>query len=50
MVWYDRSGNESRRWTLHRAWIRAPEYVDLGGGNTENSIEKITVCYQYCTF
>ena len=36
-------------WTLHGAWIKVLEYDDLEGGNTENSIEKLTICYQYWT-
>ena len=47
IVRYDRAGNETRRWTLHGAWVKVLEYDDLEGGNTDNSIEKLTVCYQY---
>ena len=32
------------------AWIKVLEYDDLDGGNTENSIEKVTICYQYLDF
>jgi hypothetical protein len=49
VVRYDRSGNETRRWTLHGAWIKTLEYDELEGGNTENTIEKLTICYQYWT-
>ena len=49
IVRYDRSGKETRRWTLHGAWIKVLEYDDLEGGNTENTIEKLTVCFQYWT-
>jgi len=49
IVRYDRKGNETRRWTLHGAWIKTLEYDDLEGGNTENTIEKITLAYQYWT-
>ena len=49
IVRYDRAGQETRRWTLHGAWIKVLEYDDLEGGNTENSIEKLTICYQYWT-
>ena len=28
-------------------WIKVLEYDDLEGGNTENSIEKLSLCYQY---
>ena len=46
IVRYHRAGQEAPRWTLHSAWIKMPEYRDLEGGNTENSIEKLTICYQ----
>ena len=49
IVRYDRAGQGTRRWTLHGAWIRVLEYGDLEGGNTENGIEKPSVCYQYWT-
>lgn len=49
IVRYDRSGNETRRWTLHGAWIKTLEYDELEGGNTENTIEKLAICYQYWT-
>lgn len=35
VVRYDRTGNETRRWTLHGAWVKALEYDELEGGNTE---------------
>lgn len=47
LVRYDRTGKETRRWTLHGAWVKVLEYDELEGGNTENSIEKITICFQY---
>ena len=47
IVRYDRAGNETRRWTLHGAWVKVLEYDDMEGGNTDNSIEKLTICYQY---
>ncbi len=47
IVRYDRAGNETRRWTLHGAWVKVLEYDDLEGGNTDNSIEKLTICYQW---
>ena len=49
IVRYDRTGNETRRWTLHGAWVKAVEYTELEGGNTENTIEKISLAYQYWT-
>ncbi len=49
VVRYDRTGNETRRWTLHGAWIKTLEYDELEGANTENTIEKLTICYQYWT-
>ena len=49
IVRYDRSGEETRRWTLHGAWVKVLEYDDLEGGNTDNPIEKLTICYQYWT-
>jgi len=49
VVRYNRAGIETRRWTLHGAWVKTLEYDDLEGGNSENSIEKITLCYQYPT-
>ncbi|MEN6521107.1 MAG: phage tail protein [Armatimonadota bacterium] len=47
IVRYDRSGNETRRWTLHGAWIKSLEYDELEGGSSDNTIEKISICYQY---
>lgn len=47
IVRYNRMGIETRRWTLIGAWIKALEYDELEGGNTENTIEKLTICYQY---
>lgn len=47
IVRYDRSGNETRRWTLHGAWIKSLEYDELEGGSSDNTIEKLTLCYQY---
>ena len=49
IVRYDRSGMGTRRWTLHGGWIKVLEYDDLEGGNTENTIEKLSICYQYWT-
>ena len=49
IVRYDRSGREMRRWTLHGAWVKVLEFDDLEGGSSENSIEKLTLCYQYWT-
>jgi len=49
IVRYDRAGNETRRWTLHGAWVTVLEYDELEGANTENTIEKITISYQYWT-
>lgn len=49
LVRFDRSGRETRRWTLHGAWIKKYEGDELEGGKTDNSIEKITLCYQYWT-
>ncbi len=36
-----------RRWTLHGAWVKILEYDDLQRGNTEKSIEELTIAYQY---
>lgn len=47
VVRYDRAGKETRRWTLHGAWVKVLEYDDLEGGNTDASIEKLTLAYQY---
>ena len=47
IVQYDRSGVETRRWHIHGAWIKALEYDELEGGNTNNTIEKIVLSYQY---
>ena len=49
IVRYDRSGNETRRWTLHGAWVKTLEYDELEGGNTDNTIEKLSICFQYWT-
>jgi len=47
IVRYDRANQETRRWTLHGAWLKVLEYDDLEGGNTEYSIKKLTSCYHY---
>lgn len=47
IVPYDRAGQETPRWTLHGAWVIVLKYDDFEGGNTNNSIEKVTVCYQW---
>lgn len=47
IVQYDRMGVETRRWHIHGAWIKALEYDELEGGNTNHTIEKITVTFQY---
>jgi phage tail-like protein len=47
IVQYDRLGAETRRWHIHGAWIKACEYDDLEGGNTNHTIEKLTICIQY---
>lgn len=47
VVRYDRQGSETRRWSLHGAWIKTLEYDELEGGSSEPSVEKITICYQY---
>lgn len=49
VVRYNRLGIETRRWTLHGAWIKALEYTELEGGSTDNTIEKITICFQFWT-
>ena len=49
VVRYDRAGNETRRWNLHGAWIKALEYDELEGANTDNTIEKLTLSFQYWT-
>jgi len=47
IVRYDRAGNETRRWTLHGVWVKSLEYDDLEGGSSDNTIEKISLSYQY---
>lgn len=47
IVRYDRTGMETRRWTLHGAWVKSLEYDELEGGSSDNTIEKISICYQY---
>ena len=49
IVRYDRTGIETRRWTLHGAWVKALEYDELEGGSSDNTIEKISICFQYWT-
>ena len=49
LVQYDRTGAETRRWTLHGAWIKKLEYDELDGSSSENTIEKLTITYQYWT-
>jgi len=49
LVRYDRAGNETRRWTLHGAWVKTLEYDELEGANTDNTIEKLTLTFQYWT-
>ena len=47
IVRYGRAGQETRRWTLHGAWIRVLEQDDLEGGNAEKSAEKLTMCHEW---
>jgi phage tail-like protein len=47
IVRYDRTGKETRRWTLHGAWVKTLEYDELEGGSSDNTIEKISITYQY---
>ncbi len=47
IVRYDRAGNETRRWTLHGAWVKSLEYDELEGGSSDNTIEKITLTFQW---
>lgn len=47
LVQYDRTGSETRRWQLHGAWVKAIEYDELDGSSSENTIEKLTICYQF---
>lgn len=47
IVRYDRTGMETRRWTLHGAWVKSLEYDELEGGSSDNTIEKIAICFQY---
>ena len=47
IVRYDRTGMETRRWTLHGAWVKSLEYDELEGGSSDNTIEKISICFQY---
>ena len=49
VVQYDRTGSETRRFTLHGAWLKTLEYDEQEGGSSENTLEKITICYQYWT-
>jgi len=47
IVRYDRAGHETRRWRLHGAWVKSLEYDELEGGSSDNTIEKITLTYQW---
>lgn len=47
IVRYDRAGHETRRWRLHGAWVKSLEYDELEGGSSDNTIEKVTICYNY---
>ncbi len=47
IVQYNRQGNETRRWTLHGAWVKKLEYGELEGKSNENVIEVMTLSYQY---
>lgn len=47
LVQYDRTGKETRRWTLHGAWVKALEYDELDGASSENTLEKLTLSYQF---
>lgn len=49
VVRYDRTGQETRRWTLHGAWVKKLEYDDLDGSSSDNTLEKMTLCFQYWT-
>lgn len=47
LVMYDRTGQELKRRHVHGAWVKKVEYDDLEGGQSANTLEKITVAYQY---
>jgi phage tail-like protein len=47
IVQYNRRGEETRRWTLHGAWVKKLEYGELEGKSNENVIEVMTITYQY---
>ena len=47
IVRYDRTGRETRRWTLHGAWVKSLEYDELEGGSSDNTIEKMSISYQF---
>ena len=48
-VRHDRAGQGTRRWTRHGAWATVLERDDREWGNTDNSIEELTVASQFCT-
>ncbi len=49
IVLYSDLGVETRRFTLHGAWIKKLEYGEADGSSDENVVEIITICYQYFT-
>jgi phage tail-like protein len=47
IVQYDRTGAELRRVRLFGAWITKGKLGELDGSSSENTIESITLTYQY---
>lgn len=49
IVCYDRSGREFERYRLHGAWIKSAKLGELEGGSSDNTIQSMTICYNYFT-
>jgi len=49
IVQYDASGNETRRWILHNAWISKYEAGEVDASSEAQLIEKLTITYEYAT-
>ena len=47
IIQYDRKGTEIKRWRLYGAYIKEADFGELEGGSSDNTIESMTISYQY---
>ena len=47
LIHFSRDGRVLDRWTLHGAFICKLGYDDLEGGNKDDLLEKMSLCYQH---